>query len=82
MLAWILLVWWPGQLCSPSSWSTILPSLLGTALLFPLSQPPPLPLTEGFWSPVRMDLNAVSPLGTLGWSQPSLAGVEIPGSCS
>lgn len=46
MLARILLVWWPGQLCPPCFWSTVLPSLHGSALLFPLSQPPPLPLLK------------------------------------
>lgn len=70
MLAWVLLGWWPGQLCPPSSWSTVLLTLPGTALLFHSSQLLPLPLTEGaFCSPVRMGLNAVNPSGAL-WADP------------
>lgn len=73
VLAWVLLLCWPGQLCPPSSWSTVLPLLPGSALLFPLSQPLPLPFTEGgFCSPVRMGSNAVNPLDTL-WGDPSPA---------
>lgn len=79
MLAWVLPVWWPGQLCPPSSWSTVL-SLHGTAFLFPLSQPPPLPLTEGgFCSPVRMGSNAVNPLVLWADPSPALQGWRSPG---